>query len=145
MLRKPKTARIEALWLEATQRFFWTVDELVSLTGKSKRRIQAGLKRARDEPLDLKTVWDIEWISSPNAFVEAHQCDWHGGETGTIPEDCPVGCLYCLKAGLMAMIKRHGKPIGSPTETKEDSPAEIAATVQPTGAAKFKPKAKKAK
>ncbi len=117
-LRKPKTARLEALWLEAVNKLFWTVDDLIAFTGKSRRRIQAGLKRARDEPIEMPTVWDIEWRSSPNAFVQQHQCDWHGGSTGKIPEDYPIGCLFCLEAGLRAMIMRHGKPV----ETLKPSP-----------------------
>jgi hypothetical protein len=110
-LRKPKTARIEALWLEAVTRFFWTVDDLCRFSGKSKRRIQAGLKRAKDEPIEIKTVWAIEWVSNANSFVPEHQCTWHGGAQGKIPEDFPVGCLYCMKAGLTAMIARHWQPI----------------------------------
>ncbi len=141
VLRKPKTARREALWLEAVNKLFWTVDDLMAETGLSRRRIQTGLKRARDEPIEMPTVWDIEWRSSPNAFVEAHQCDWHGGENGTIPEDYPVGCLFCLKAGLTAMIRRHGRPIGSTEEQTDQalSAGEIAADVQRKGPAKFKP------
>ncbi len=140
-MRKPKTARIEALWLEATVRLLWTVDDLVRHTGKSKRRIQWGLQRARRDPVEFATVWDIEWRSSPNAFIEEHQCAWHGGAGGEIPQDFPAGCLFCLKAGLEAMIRRHGKPIGTPDQPdKELSPGEIAASVQPDGPAKFKPK-----
>ena len=134
-MRKPKTARIEALWLEAIERLFWTVDELVAFTGKSKRRIQAGLKRARDEPIEISTVWDIEWRSSPNAFVAEHQCEWHGGTTGKIPEDYPIGCLFCLEAGLKAMIMRHGRPV----ETLKPSPD------QPKGTPAFVPHSKKPK
>jgi hypothetical protein len=141
-LRKPKTARIETLWLEAVEKLYWTVDDLVSFTGKSKRRIQAGLKRARDEPIEPATVWDIEWRSSPNAFVAAHQCEWHGGETGRIPEGYPVGCLFCLEAGLRAMMARHGRPVGIPTETTSDSNLHPEA-LQPKGKPKFRPKGAK--
>ena len=147
-MRKPKTARLEALWLEATVKLFWTVDDLVRFTGKSKRRIQAGLKRARDEPIEMPTVWDIEWRSSPNAFVAEHQCDWHGGQNGKIPEDYPVGCLFCLEAGLTAMIRRHGKPIGTATADLTDqalSAAEIAADVQAKGTPVFTPRSRGAK
>ncbi len=147
VLRKPKTARLEALWLEATNKLFWTVDDLVTFTGKSRRRIQAGLKRARDEPIEMPTVWDIEWRSSPNAFVAEHQCTWHGGNNGKIPEEYPIGCLFCLEAGLMTMIRRHGRPIGT-TEEQTDktlSAAEIAASVQPKGKPKFKPRVKSPK
>lgn len=146
-MRKPKTARIEALWLEAITRLFWTVDDLVRETGKSKRRIQAGLKHAREEPLEIKTIWAIEWRSSPNAFVPAHQCDWHGGETGKIPEDVPVGCLLCMKAGMEAMIRRHGKPPKEEAKGKQpqaDLAKELdAAELQPAGTPAFKPKLRK--
>jgi hypothetical protein len=124
------------------------VDELIAFKGKSKRRIQAGLKRARDEPIEPATVWDIEWRSSPNAFVAEHQCEWHGGQNGKIPEDYPVGCLFCLEAGLKAMISRHGRPVGLATKDQPDtalSAAEIAASVQPTGKPKFLPRLRREK
>ncbi len=146
-LRKPKTARLEALWLEAQKKLFWTVDDLIAFTGKSRRRIQAGLKRARDEPIEIKTVWDIEWISNSNAFISAEQCKWHGGPGVPIPEEYPVGCLFCLAAGLMAMIRRHGKPIGTTVNQadKDLTAAEIAASVQSQGTPVFTPRVKKPK
>ncbi len=134
-MRRLKTARVEALWLEAMDRLYWTVDELMAFTGKSRRRIQMGLKRARNEPLEISTVWDIEWVYCANAFVEEHQCDWHGGANGTIPEDYPKGCLFCLKAGLTAMIARQGKPVEILKHSDD----------QPDGPAKFKPKMPKQK
>ncbi len=132
-LRKPKTARIEALWLEAVTEHFFTVEELARLSGKSKRRIQAGLKSARENPISFAKVWAVEWISTPNAFVEAGQCEWHAGEP--IPEGLAKGCLFCLKAGLEALISRHGKPV----ETLKPSPD------QPNGPAKFQPNRRGAK
>ncbi len=132
-MRKPKTARIEALWLEGFTRFFMSVQELATLSGKSARRIQAGLKRAREDPIEFPTVWDVEWISTPNAFVKEEQCKWHAGEP--IPDGLKRGCLFCLRAGLEVLISRHGKPV----ETLKPSPD------QPDGPAKFKPHSKGAK
>lgn len=131
-MRKPKTARIEALWLEATKRFYWTVDDLMRHTGLSRRRIQMGLKAAIDDPLDFKTLWDIEWVSNSNAFVSAAQCKWHGGPGVKIPEELPVGCLFCMEAGMTAMIQRHGKPIEALKPSQD----------QPQGTPVFQPNVK---
>jgi hypothetical protein len=141
--RRPRTARREALWLEAVEKLGWTVAQLVQATGLGKRRIQQGLKRARNEPIEEspQTVFDIEWISTANAFTIANQCHWHQNQP--IPEGIAKGCLYCLDSGLRILMARHGEPVGTSTAQPDTtlSGAEIATAVQPHGPAKFTPHA----
>jgi hypothetical protein len=84
----------------------WSVNDLARATGLSKRRIQMGLARARNEPYDLPTIWQIEWRHSPNPF-RTSGCEVH---SGTIPAGLPIGCLACLESGLDHLIRIGRKP-----------------------------------
>ncbi len=131
-MRKPKTGRREALWLEAVNQVGWTVQDLMRATGLAKSRIYEGLKRARSESYDLPTIWDIEWISTPNVFIQAQQCQWHAGQP--IPDGLRIGCLSCLRAGLETLISRHGKPLEDRKQSED----------QPKGTPAFIPRLKRA-
>ena len=112
----------------------WTTQELADTCSVSPRTMARWLGRAKNnvEPPDLEL-----WMSGAGKACP---------HSKPIVRGMPVLCLDCLQTGLPSHPAfRRGAPIGAPTETTQDSPAEIAATVQPTGAAKFRPKAKQAK
>lgn len=114
---KAQTRRRENLWMEAVDLEFRTVRELSLMTGLSIRRIQVGIKRARQVPLDPVSLWEIMWHHTPNVF-KTNGCEWHGGPDGVIPKDLPDGCLRCLKSGLDHMIAQ-GRPIPADRKVPE--------------------------
>jgi hypothetical protein len=107
--------------MEAVDLYYFTPKEIADAAGLSVRRIQAGIKRAREMALDLPDIFKIEWISNANAFTEHNQCEWHSWKE--IPQGIEKGCEFCLKTGLEWLIARSrpktepGKP--SPSEKRK--------------------------
>lgn len=119
---RPKTARRERLWVEAVDLHYFTPQEVADAAGLSLRRVQYGLKRAREMAIDFQTVWDIEWRTSPNVFDPGmSNCEWH--DRRDIPNGLAIGCLSCLRSGLESLIARSrpksepGKP--SPSDQRK--------------------------
>lgn len=116
---RPKTARLERLWMELVDLFYVTPREIAEMSGLSIRRIQYGLKRARGMALDLATIWDVEWRTTPNVFNQKNQCEQHAWEE--IPKGLSIGCLACLRTGLDHLIRAGAIP--APEKRVPDPPA----------------------
>ena len=123
-LIRPKTARRERLWMEAVDLHYFSPLEIAEAANLSVRRIQAGIKRAREMKLDLPTIWDIEWRTTPNAFTQATQCEQH--EFGDIPKGLAIGCLACLRTGLDHLIRKPTKQERAEGDQPRKAPPEPA-------------------
>ncbi len=123
----------------------WNVAELAEKIGRSARTINRWIQRARSNtsPPDLEL-----WMSGAGKACPHSQ---------PIVRGMPVLCLDCLElartpeeiaasCGLPSHpALRRGAPIGSVSKDSEASPAEIAASVQHHGPAKFQPNIKSPK
>lgn len=92
---------------------YFTPREIAKSTGLTVRRIQQGVKRAREMQVDLATIWRIEWVANDgNSFNNA--CDIHGGPNQEFPRELPKGCQKCCKSGLDHLIHRPSEPPKDP-------------------------------
>lgn len=90
--------------MECVDLDYLTPRDISQLCGYPVRTVRAGIQRARGLKLDLATVWEIEWRTTPNVFGQATQCEQHG--FGEIPRGLAIGCLACLKTGLDHLIRK---------------------------------------
>ncbi len=120
---RPKTARRERIWLEAVDLHYFTPQEIADAAGLSLRRIQAGLKRAREMQLDFISIWEIEWRMTPNAFTQQHQCEWHNYED--IPAGFKIGCLACMRTGIEHLV-RNSRAKSEPPRTRTEKQKSFA-------------------
>ncbi len=112
MRGRPNTSKRDRLWQECVDLDYMTPREIADFCGYPLRTVQAGIKRARGLKLDFATVWDICWLTTPNVFIEASQCELH--DSKDIPRGLAIGCLYCLRTGLDYLIRGP-----SPAEQKK--------------------------
>lgn len=90
--------------MECVDLDYMTPKEIAEMCGYPVRTVRAGIQRARGLKLDLATVWEIEWRTTPNAFKGESQCELHNWED--IPKGLAIGCLACLKSGLDHLIMK---------------------------------------
>jgi hypothetical protein len=113
--------------MEAVDLHYFSVQEIADAAGLSVRRIQRGIKRAREMALDFQTIWAIEWRTTPNVFNRENQCEWHNWEE--IPQGLEIGCLACVKCGLDYLIReptKHERATGQPEPRRQKPQAAFA-------------------
>jgi hypothetical protein len=113
--------------MECVDLDYLTPREIAEQCGYPVRTVRAGIQRARGLKLDLATVWEIEWRSTPNVFGQATQCELH--DFTDIPKGLAIGCLACLKTGLDYLIRRpttREKEHGNVVPPKQEPPKDFA-------------------
>lgn len=106
------------------------VQAIAEACGKSRITIWRWIKRARNNP------------RPPNLAIWANDSGSTCRHGRPIIPGMAVLCIECWQTGIPNHPDLRWGRIGASTGTINDSPAEIAAAVQPRGAAKFQPNIK---